>query len=151
MNTPEVDTLPKRTIVVENDLPYVPEKVWRTLTEPELLAAWLMPNDIKAVVGHRFTFQTMPVPGFDGVARCEILEVEPNRRLRYTFRGGSHERRGYGAYLDTVVTWTLTPTDSGGTLLRLEHDGFTEESAETFDIMSKGWGQLAVSLTLALD
>lgn len=142
MNQADTAFVPQRTIVVEHDLPHAPEKVWRALTEADLLAKWLMPNDIRATVGQQFTFQTMSAPGFDGIAHCEILAAEPFRRLQYTFRGGSHERQGYGAYLDTIITWTLTPTDTGGTLLRLEHAGFTAESAVTFGIMSKGWAQL---------
>jgi uncharacterized protein YndB with AHSA1/START domain len=146
MSPSEANSDPKRTIVVDYDFPQPPEKVWRALTEPDLLAKWLMPNDIQAVVGHHFTFRTQPVPGFDGIAHCEVLVVEPDRRLSYSWRGGSPELRGYGAFINTVVTWTLTPTSTGGTHLHLEHDGFTAESSETFDIMNKGWRHLDDSL-----
>lgn len=105
----------------------------------DLIASWLMPNDFRAEVGHRFTFRTRPAPGFDGIVHCEVLAVEPNRRLSYSWRGGSPERRGYGAELDTVVTWTLTPSESGGTRLRLDHDGFTPDKESTFDILKQGW------------
>ena len=109
-------TATARAIEVDYDLAYPPEKVWRTLTEPDLLAKWLMPNDIAPRVGHRFTFQTDPVPaaGFDGVVHCEVLVVEKNRRISYAWRGGQ---------IDTVVTWTLTATATG-TRLHLEHAGF---------------------------
>lgn len=146
MNPSETNSDPKQTIVVEYDFPQPPEKVWRALTEPDLLANWLMPNDIQAVVGHHFTFHTQPVPGFDGIAHCEVLDVEPYRRLSYSWRGGSRELHGYGAFIDTRVIWTLMPTSAGGTLLRLEHDGFTPEVSETFDIMNKGWRHLDDSL-----
>jgi uncharacterized protein YndB with AHSA1/START domain len=128
-----------QSIVVEYDLPHPPEKVWRALTEPELVAAWLMPNDLRAVVGHRFTFRAQPAPGWDGVCQCEVLEVEANKRLRYSWRGGSDANQGYGGLLDTVVTWTLTPSASGGTLLRLVHSGFAPRNAFAFEMMGKGW------------
>jgi uncharacterized protein YndB with AHSA1/START domain len=116
-------------IVVDYDLPGSPAKVWRTLTEPALLGSWLMENDIKAEVGHHFMFRSKPMGDWDGTVRCEVLEVVPLERLRYSWRGSS---------LDTTVTWTLTATDSG-TRLHLEHDGFTEANAFAFDMMGKGW------------
>jgi uncharacterized protein YndB with AHSA1/START domain len=127
-----------QSIIVEYTLAHPPEKVWRALTDPELVERWLMPNDLRAVVGHRFTFRSRPIPGWDGICHCEVLEVEPNRRLAYTWRGGSDELPDYGARLDTVVTWTLTPTP-GGTLLRLVHSGFTAKNAFAFETMGKGW------------
>jgi uncharacterized protein YndB with AHSA1/START domain len=90
-------------------------------------------------VGHRFTFQTRPAPGFDGIAHCEVLEVVPLQRLKYTFTGGSHEVQGYGHWLDTVITWTLTPAANGGTRLHLEHAGFTADSEFAFQFMGQGW------------
>jgi uncharacterized protein YndB with AHSA1/START domain len=103
-----------------------------------------MENDIRPVVGHRFHFRAQPTPGWDGVVHCEVLEVDPPRRLRYSWRGGSNQiQQGYGSPLDTVVTWTLTPTASG-TKLRLEHTGFTPANAFAYENMSKGWrGKLA--------
>ena len=116
-------------IVVDYDLPGPPAKVWRTLTDPALLGSWLMENDIKAEVGHQFMFRSTPMGDWDGTVRCEVLEVVPLERLRYSWRGSS---------LDTTVTWTLTATASG-TRLHLEHDGFTEANAFAFDMMGKGW------------
>jgi uncharacterized protein YndB with AHSA1/START domain len=130
---------PWKSIVVELELRHPPEKVWRALTEPELIAAWLMPNDFRLQIGHRFTMRTRPAAGFDGVVDCEVLAVETNRRLSYSWRGGSKERRGYGASLDTVVTWTLSPGAGGGTRLRLDHDGFTAGQESTFNILKQGW------------
>ena len=120
----------RRSIVVDYHLAAAPAKVWRALTEPQLLSKWLMPNDIRPNVGHRFTFRTDPAPGFDGIVHCEIIEVEPVSRLVYSWRGGA---------IDTMVTWTLKPTTSGGTHLRLEQSGFGPEHGMTYDILSRGW------------
>lgn len=111
-----------RSIMFECDLPHRPAKVWRALTDPAVLSRWLMPNDIRPVVGHRFAFKGKPVEGWDGMVAAEVLAVEPERLIRYAWRGGPRTE-----YLDTVVTWTLTPVD-GGTRLRLDHDGFPPRS-----------------------
>jgi uncharacterized protein YndB with AHSA1/START domain len=129
--TPELET---KSISVEYDLPYAPEKVWCALTEPDLLAAWLMANDIRPLVGHAFTFKAPPMQDWDGTVSCEVLEVELHKRLSYSWRGGPATSR-----LDTVVTWTLTPTLSGGTLLTLEHAGFLPANAFAFEGLGKGW------------
>jgi uncharacterized protein YndB with AHSA1/START domain len=102
----------------EYDLAEPPEKVWRALTVPELLAAWMMPNDIRPQTGSNFTFA-----GPDAAIECEILDAEPERLLRYSWR----EQPGDAARqdpLDSVVTFTLARTVSGGTHLRIVHDGF---------------------------
>jgi uncharacterized protein YndB with AHSA1/START domain len=122
-----------QSIHVDYDLPHPPSKVWRGLTESGLLAAWLMPNDIRPIVGHRFTFKAPPMPGWDGVVHCEVLEVEPQKLLRYSWRGGAEVSR-----LESEVTWTLTPT-ARGTKLVLVHSGFLPRNAFAFDAMSKGW------------
>jgi uncharacterized protein YndB with AHSA1/START domain len=123
-----------RTVRVDEFLAHSPARVWRALTDPVLLAKWLMPNDFRPVVGHRFTFLTDPRPnvGFDGVVRCEVLVVEPERLLRISWRGGS---------LDTTVTWTLA-SEGRGTRLFLEHDGFDpDDPAQQLSrrIMGGGW------------
>lgn len=128
-----------QAITVDYDFPQAPEKVWRALTEPALLAAWLMPNNIRPVVGHRFTFQAPPTPGWDGVAHCEVLAVEPQRLLSYRWGGGSQDLKGYGHQMNTVVTWALTPSATGGTHLRLVHAGFTAEDTFAFQTMGHGW------------
>ena len=136
-----------QAIIVEYELVHPPEKVWRALTDSKLVASWLMPNDLRPEVGHRFTFRAKPIPGWDGVCHCEVLEVKPNERLSYTWRGGSDELSEYGSRLDTVVTWTLAPTSSGGTLLRLVHSGFEPRNAYAFEMMGKGWrGMVAKSI-----
>ncbi|GAC1357346.1 MAG: hypothetical protein NVS4B8_16570 [Herpetosiphon sp.] len=152
MNKAETSEETTRRIVVEYDLPHAPAKVWRALTEPGLLAAWLMPNDMRAEVGHHFTFRTQPMPGFDGVVECDVLIVEPQRRLRYSWRGGAKPADGVGYALNTVVTWTLTPTPGGGTGLRLDHEGFTLSNDFPFQTMGKGWrGHVGASLARVLN
>jgi uncharacterized protein YndB with AHSA1/START domain len=129
----------KRDIVVEELLPHAPETVWKLLTSAELIARWLMPNDFKPVGGHRFNFRTKPMGEWDGVIDCEVLEVVPNRKLVYSWKGGSDRNPGYGSKLDTVVTWTLTPVGEA-TRLRLVHAGFrpgVNDSA--YEAMRPGW------------
>ena len=134
-----------QTIVVDYELPVPPAKVWHALTDPELLAAWLMPNDIQPKVGHRFTFRAPPSPGWDGVVQCEVLAVEPTTRLVYSWRSGSSASERYTA-LDSTVTWTLAPTASG-TRLHLEHSGFEPANSFAFENMNKGWrGHIAERL-----
>jgi uncharacterized protein YndB with AHSA1/START domain len=123
-----------RTIRIDYDLPYSPAKVWACLTDSDLLTRWLMPNDFRAEVGHRFTFRTQPIPaaGFDGIVHCEVLVVEPMARLSYSWRGGS---------IDTVVTWTLREIPTG-TLLHLEQDGFGPADMMAFDGLRQGWEKM---------
>ena len=125
------------TISLEYDLPHPPEKVWRALTDPDLLAKWLMANDIRPVVGHRFTFRAEPTPWWDGIVNCEVLEIEAHKRLRYSWRSGPQT-----SPLDTVVVFTLTPTPSGGTRLALEHSGFIPGNAFALEGAKKGWQRM---------
>jgi uncharacterized protein YndB with AHSA1/START domain len=111
------------SIVVECDLAEPPAQVWRALTEPELLSAWLMPNDIRPEVGARFTFQAEADAG-SGPIECEVLAVEPLRLLRYSWRGEDGNRDASDRALDSTVTFVLAETPDGGTHLRLVHDGF---------------------------
>jgi uncharacterized protein YndB with AHSA1/START domain len=106
----------ERDIVIEVTYPVAPEFVWRALTEQVLLREWLMENTFRAEVGAHCEFRMPPKPGFEGVVRCEVLEVEVNRRLVYTWDGG-------GSWGKTTVVWTLEP-DPAGTRLQLEHRGF---------------------------
>jgi len=122
-----------QTIVADYDLPEPPHQVWRALTEPDLLAAWLGPNDIRPEVGHRFQVETAE-PGLGGAIQCEILEVDPKRSITYSWR----EERDDGPALDSQVTWTLTPTFVGGTRLRLVHDGFALTGGRTLALAGAG-------------
>ena len=119
----DTETAPD-TIEFEYDLPEPPEKVWRALTVPELLAAWMMPNDITPEIGNRFAFT-----GPEAAIECEILDAEPERLLRYSWReqprpGNAARQDPLDSPLDSVVTFTLARTVSGGTHLRIVHDGF---------------------------
>lgn len=130
---------PTRTIVVDYPFPQPPAAVWRALTEPALVSRWLMPTDIRPIVGAEFTFKAPAMPGWDGTVRCQVLEVTPPLRLRYSWRGGPPDHA-----IDTTVTWTLTAQPDGGTLLRLEHAGFTEGNAFVLSILDEGWrGRIA--------
>jgi uncharacterized protein YndB with AHSA1/START domain len=115
MNTPM--TTP-RTLTIERQLPYPPEKIWRALTEGSLIQEWLMDNDFQAVVGHRFHFRSTPVAGWDGVIESEVQTVEANKKLSYSW-----DTMG----LATVVVWTLEATP-GGTMLRMEQTGLEKEA-----------------------
>jgi uncharacterized protein YndB with AHSA1/START domain len=147
MTNDQAREVAKASIQAEYNLADSPRIVWRALTDSELLAAWLMPNDFRAEVGHRFTFRSQPTPGWDGVVYCEVLDIVPERRLVYSWRGGSHDLTGYGEQLDTIVTWTLVSTLAGGTKLLLEHAGFDAESF-AFKAMGQGWrGKIALRMS----
>ncbi len=121
-------------IEVDEFLPQPPGRVWLALTDSALLARWLMPNDFKPVIGHAFTFRTEPVPqhGFDGLVHCEVLDLEPPRLMRFSWRGGN---------LDTVVSWSLVP-EGTGTRLLITHDGFDDTDPGqrmVMGILGGGW------------
>jgi uncharacterized protein YndB with AHSA1/START domain len=127
-------------IVVEEVLPHAPELVWKTLTTGALITRWLMaPSGFAPVVGNRFTYQTKPAGAWDGTIHCEVLEVVPQARFTYAWRGGDASNEGYGSKLDTLVIWTLTKVP-GGTRLRLIHSGFVTPRNDTaFQNMGNGW------------
>jgi uncharacterized protein YndB with AHSA1/START domain len=128
----------QKAIIYEFFFAHPPALVWEYLTEPELLAQWLMANDFKLEVGHQFRFKTKPkIPiGFDGTIYGEVLEFIPLEKLVYSWKGGMPKER---PSLDSVVTWSLTPKDNG-TLLRLEHHGFNGlKNYLPYLIMNKGW------------
>jgi uncharacterized protein YndB with AHSA1/START domain len=117
------------TLTIERELPHPPEKVWRALTEGPLIEQWLMKNDFRPVVGHRFSFRSTPVPNWNGIIDSEVLVVEPNSRLTY----------GWATMgMESVVTWTLTPT-KGGTHVRMEHSGFPSEESASYKGAKYGW------------
>jgi uncharacterized protein YndB with AHSA1/START domain len=124
--------------------PHPPGRVWEALTSSDALAAWLMPNDFKPVVGHRFTFRTKPAPGFDGIVRCEVLELDPPHRMVWSWAGGK---------IDTIVTFTLDETADAGTRLRMHQVGFHGLAAQlTRRILAGGWpGILRERLRAYLD
>ena len=120
---------PTRNLVIEREMPHSPEKVWRALTQGPLIEEWLMKNDFQPVVGHPFNFRANPVPNWNGIIDCEVLEVEPNSRLSYSW--GSMGMK-------SVVAWTLTPT-KGGTHVRMEQSGFESEESAYYKGASYGW------------
>jgi uncharacterized protein YndB with AHSA1/START domain len=117
-----------RSLVIEREMAHSPEKIWRALTEGLLIEAWLMTNDFQPVVGHRFNFRATPMPQWNGVTDCEVLIVEPNKQLSYSWNASGEEAANG---LKTVVTWTLTPT-KGGVLVRMEQSGFRPKEDEHF-------------------
>jgi uncharacterized protein YndB with AHSA1/START domain len=141
-----------RTIAIDQFLPYPPAHVWKALTDPALLARWLMPNDFQLKVGHRFIFKGTPVPkvNFSGLIQCEVLSFETERSLCYSWVDFSGEND-----LHSTVTWRLE-AEGQGTHLFLEHDGFDPAHPLlqlSYQIMSGGWLRLMRQLgeTLAAE
>ena len=125
------------TLALDFDLPHAPEKVWRALIEPDLLAQWLLPViGFELAPGAAFTFKTQPYPGWDGTVSCQFIEIEPLRKLSYHWTV---------PFLDTVVTFTLTPTDSG-TRLSVVQSGFTAEQQRAFGGARYGWNMMGGTL-----
>jgi uncharacterized protein YndB with AHSA1/START domain len=120
-----------RSVVIEREIPYPPEKIWRALTQPHLIEAWLMKNDFEPVVDHRFNLR-----GDWGAVDCQVLAVEPNKTLSYTW--GAHG-------LASVVTWTLTPTRAG-THLRMEQSGFQPDQEQAYQGAKGGWRRFLAAL-----
>jgi uncharacterized protein YndB with AHSA1/START domain len=126
------------SIHVERFLPHPPDRVWRVLTTPELMARWLMPNDFVPRIGHRFTLRAVPIGpvDFSGVVACEVLDLRPPKRLSISWRD-AHDLDS----LNSTVTWTLQP-EGRGTRLLLEHRGFDPDNAThqlSRRIMNGGW------------
>jgi uncharacterized protein YndB with AHSA1/START domain len=122
-------TAATRSLVIEREMPYPPEKIWRALTQGPLLKEWLMENDFQPVVGHRFNFRTTPKHNWNGVIESEVLVVEPNKKLSYSW--GS-------LGLGSVVVWTLVATERG-TLVRMEQSGFRSDQEAAYKGANYGW------------
>lgn len=120
-----------RVVVVEREFQHPPEKLWRALTQPHLIAEWLMKNDFKAAVGHRFNFNA----DWGGTLECEVLTAEPHTTLAYTW---NHKHADPALNLESVVTFTLTPTPKG-THLRMEQAGFRPDQRQAFGGANIGW------------
>lgn len=125
-----------KSVIVERELPVPPEKLWRALTQPHLIADWLMQNDFAATTGHRFRFTADW-----GSVDCEVLTVEENRVLSYSW---------VAMGLDSVVTFTLSPT-SKGTHLKLEQTGFKAGMAQAYGGAKIGWSNFLDRLGLLLE
>lgn len=128
MNETQTET---RSVVVEREIAHPPEKIWRALTQPHLIEEWLMKNDFKPVADHRFNLR-----GDWGAVDCQVLTVEPNKTLSYTW-----DAMG----LESVVTWTLTPTGAG-TQLRMEQSGFRPDQEQAYQGAKYGWQQFFAKL-----
>jgi uncharacterized protein YndB with AHSA1/START domain len=124
-------TQAKRSVVIEREFSHPPEKIWRALTEGPLLEEWLMKNDFKPVVDHRFRFRADW-----GAVDGQVLAVEPNKTLSYTWEA-------FG--LESVVTFTLTPT-STGTSVRMEQSGFRPDQEQAYQGAKAGWQQFFSAL-----
>lgn len=134
-------TAPSQTdsISFEFDLRHSPQKVWRALTDPALLTEWLLPVvGLDLQPGAAFAFKSQPYPGWDGTVNCRILEIEAHRKLSYTWVVGDME-------LDTVVTFTLAPTESG-TRLSLVQSGFKPHQKQNFGGARYGWKMMGGKL-----
>ena len=123
------------SVVVEREIPHPPEKIWRALTQPHLIEEWLMKNDFKPVLDHRFSFR-----GDWGAVDCQVTAVEPSKTLSYTWAA-------YG--LESVVNWTLTPTKTG-TPLRMEQIGFRPDQQQAYQWAKVGWQRFFASLEKVL-
>jgi uncharacterized protein YndB with AHSA1/START domain len=124
-----------RSVIVEREMPFPPEKIWRALTQPHLIEEWLMKSDFQPVVNHQFKFRADW-----GAVDCKVQEVEPNKTLTYTWDA-------YG--LESVVTWTLTPT-STGTHLRMEQSGFRPDQQQAYQGARFGWQKFFANLEQVL-
>ncbi|SEE21794.1 Uncharacterized conserved protein YndB, AHSA1/START domain [Rhizobiales bacterium GAS188] len=131
----------ERSVTFECEFDEPPEKVWRALTVPELVSAWLMPNDMRPEVGGRFTMK--PERAGEGDIACEVLTAEPHRLLRYRWREAQTDRDGQDRRLDSVVTFVLSETPAGGTHLRLVHSGLErrEQRPLTVEARAQALGQ----------
>ncbi len=123
------------SVVVEREIPHPPEKIWRALTQPHLIEEWLMKTSFKPEVGHRFDFRADW-----GSVDCQVVTVEPNRTLSYTW--GAHG-------LESVVTWTLSPTGAG-THLRMEQVGFRPDQKQAYAGAKFGWARFLENLEQVL-
>jgi uncharacterized protein YndB with AHSA1/START domain len=127
-----------KAIAFEFDLPHAPDKVWRALTVPELLSEWLLPVvGFELGPGKAFTLRAPEKPGWDGTVHCQLLEIEPLRKLTYTWVVGD--------FIDTVVTFTLTPT-AEGTHMLLVQSGFRPDQKQNFGGARYGWRLMAGKL-----
>ena len=126
-------------LTFEFELAHAPAKVWRALTDPQLMAEWLLPVfDFAPKVGAHFTFKTQPQPGWDGTVQCRVIDVDAPRSLRYAWAVGD-------GWLDTVVSFTLTPTATG-THLTLVQSGFKPDQKQNLGGARYGWKMMGTKL-----
>lgn len=159
----------KRTIHITSNLQYKTEQVWQALTDSKLLGKWFMENDFKPGLNQEFTFRMAPQKGWNGITYCKITEIEPLKKLTYTYQGSATGEKalacaginsemadsvGKGIFteLDTILSFTLTPT-SNGTCLTMEHSGYKGLKLVIVSyVMGMGWKkQLHKKLPLVLE
>jgi uncharacterized protein YndB with AHSA1/START domain len=128
------------SVVVEKTFAHSPAKVWRALTQSPLLAQWLLKNDFAPEAGRKFQFRNEPMPHWDGVIDCEVLMLEPLKKLSYSWKALG---------LDSVVLWTLTP-EGDGTHVRMEHSGFRSETDAAYKGATWGWQKFTSALEALL-
>lgn len=122
----------KRDIRIEKIFNHPKEKIWKLISDSDMLAQWLMPNDLKPIVGHKFNFRTKPAPGFDGIVHCEVLEVIENHKLVFSWIGGPIKK-------PTIVTWLLEDVPAG-TKLVFSHTGFEGLAPVAISyLLGRGW------------
>ena len=143
--TPIDETTPSQTdaLAFEFDLPHAPAKVWRALTDPALLAEWLLPvveSKLNLEPGTAFTLKASPQPGWDGLVNCRMLEFEVQKKISYTWVVGN---------MDTRVTFELAPTATG-TRLSLTHSGFKPDQKQNFGGARYGWKMMGGKLIALL-
>jgi len=136
MSTAATET---RSVIVEREIPFPPEKIWRALTQPHLIEEWLMKNDFKPEVGHSFNLRG---EWGGGMLDCKVLAVEPHKTLSYTWNF-AHADAAYN--LESVVVFTLTPT-AKGTHLRVEQSGFQPHQQQAYGGANAGWKQFFENL-----
>lgn len=123
----------KRDLKLSAFYPFPPDRVWKALTDSRALSVWLMPNDFKPQIGHKFNFRTKPAPGFDGVVHCEVMELVEQKRLSFSWKGGP---------VDTVVSFELEKAPNG-TSVRFEQKGFDgAKSIMVSFLLNRGWKKM---------
>ena len=163
----------EHNIRLERTLPYPHEQIWQAITDQHILGAWFMPNDIVPKLGQEFAFHMKPQRGWDGMTYCQIIELEPGKRIAFTYRGEAtgekalacaniHSRnankvgKNIFTQLDTVLSFTLTPEYTCGgveqTTLVMEHTGFKGIKLMVVSlIMGYGWRKLLRRLSTTLE
>lgn len=136
------------SITLTWEIPHPPAKVWRALTETDLLSEWIMATDLKLEIGYKFTFRQAPTPWWDGIVNCEILEIEPNKKLAYSWKAQPGNDGKF--QLDTVVIWSLIPSGQG-TTLSLTQTGFQPNNKQAFAGAKAGWDRNVTTLTNILN
>jgi uncharacterized protein YndB with AHSA1/START domain len=139
--TQEKTTEDIRTVTIERLYPHPPEKLWRALTDPTLLAQWLLKNDFAPTPGHTFHFRSEPAPYWDGIITCKVLTIDPPHQIAYTWSALG---------LESTVHFTLTPNESGTTLL-MQHSGFTPDQDQAYKGATYGWQRFLTNLETTLN